>query len=209
MTLEGGDEYDGQPSDNRGPRAGLTIIGGALVLLEISIYFGNGGVFGSGAPELTDVGGWGFVTGIFAVLGDVVGALVMPLSMRIFIGCVCAAGCSYVSEGIGLLAPEVIDVVAGSEEARLEDEVSSAASGSLSVPSSSGVWSAAGGRWRRPSSFRSDPVPPPDRRPSSGCACGGSSGKAQCRLVVAFTATAWGRRLQTAAKEMSAGPVPK
>ena len=126
-------------------------------MLEISIYFGNGGVFGSGAPELTDVGGWGFVTGIFAVLGYVVGALVMPLSMRIFIGCVCAAGCSYVSEGIGSLAPEVIDVVAGAEEARLEDGVLG------------GIWVLVGafivwrvvrgsGRWRGPSSSRSDPV---------------------------------------------------
>lgn len=106
-----------------GVLAGLTTIGAALVVVETSIYFGNGGVFGPGAPELTDVGGWAFFTGIFAVLGFMVGALDMPLAMRIFIACVCAVGCSYVSEGIGSLAPEVIDVVAGSEEVRLEDGV--------------------------------------------------------------------------------------
>jgi hypothetical protein len=46
-----------------------------------------------------------------------------PLARRILIGCVFAAGGRYVSEGIASLAPEVIEVVAGSEEVRLEDGV--------------------------------------------------------------------------------------
>lgn len=127
-----------------GVLAGLTTIGGALVVVETSIYFGNGGIFGPGAPELTDVGAWGFVTGLAAVLIFMVGALDMPLSMRIFIGCVCAAGCSYVSEGIGSLAPEVIDVVAGSEEARLEDGVRG---GIWVLVSAFMVWRVVRGRW--------------------------------------------------------------
>jgi hypothetical protein len=60
--------------------AGLTTVGGALVVVESITYFGLGGVRGNGrdAPELSEVGGWGIVTGMIAVLIYVVGALPMP-----------------------------------------------------------------------------------------------------------------------------------
>jgi hypothetical protein len=127
-----------------GVLAGLTTVGGALVVVETITYFGVGGVYGPGAPKLSDVGGWGFVTGIFAVLIYVVGALLLPLAMRIFIGCMFAVASYSLSEGIASLAPEVIDVVAGSEEVRLEDGV---LGGIWFLAGAFIVWRVVSGRW--------------------------------------------------------------
>ncbi|WP_309112331.1 hypothetical protein [Saccharothrix sp.] len=127
-----------------GALAGLTAVGGALLVVETVIYFSAGGVFGSGAPELSDVGGWGIVTGIVAVLVYAVGHLPVPLAKRIALGCVFAVVGRYVIEAIASLAAEVIDVVPGSEEARLEDGV---VGGLWLLAGAFIVWRVVSGRW--------------------------------------------------------------
>ena len=124
----------------------LTTVGGALVLVESITYFGLGGVHGNGrdAPELSDVGIWGVLAGMVAVLIFVAGALPIPIARRIAVGGVVAGSSRYVTEGIASLVAEAVDVTAGSNEAHLEDGV---VGGIWCLAGAFIVWSVVSGRW--------------------------------------------------------------
>ncbi|CAM00831.1 hypothetical protein A8924_1908 [Saccharopolyspora erythraea NRRL 2338] len=121
-----------------GVLSALTIIGGAALVVMVVVYFGTSEY----VPELTEFGGWGTITGMFALALYVAGAFHGPLPGRIGAG-IGLAGAGYFASTI-IAALVSLPAHRGGPQGNLED-------GTLGflwlVAGAFFAWRAATGRW--------------------------------------------------------------